>query len=142
MAESNFKNRQVTIRLDEPTYFALKVMAEKRGESMTVVARRILSASMQSNNALDASDILITTVRKAVARELRQTENRLGSICAKAAIASASNEVLSTRVLKLLNEPNLLAVRDEARKRGVAFIREPLDQIMKAYQEDNIEDNQ
>lgn len=127
------KTHQLTIRINNDIYIALKALADKRGESMAVVTRRILSQSLQSNSALDATDILLSTVRKAVALELRQTENRLASICAKTAITSATTENLVTYMLKSYNEPNLQTVRSAARKRGVAYIREPLEQIMEAY---------
>ena len=133
----NKYTHELRVKLDEPTHLALRAMADKRGESMSVVTRRILSKSLQSNSALDATDILLSTVRKAVAQELRQTENRLANICAKAAIASASTENLATYVLKNMKEPNFQMVRDAARKRGVAYIREPLEQIMQAYSEES-----
>ncbi|CFX16476.1 Uncharacterized [Syntrophomonas zehnderi OL-4] len=129
--------RELRVKLDDATYLSLRTLADKRGESMAIVTRRILSQSLQTNSALDASDILLSTVRKAVAQELRQTENRLANICAKSAIASASTENLVTYILKNKNEPNLKMIRDAARKRGVAYIREPLEQIMQAYSEES-----
>lgn len=129
----NKYTHELRVKLDEPTHLALRAIADKRGESMAVVTRRILSKSLKTNTALDATDILLSTVRKAVAQELRQTENRLANICAKAAISSATTENLTTYIVKKMNEPNLSIVRNAARKRGVAYIREPLDQIMQAY---------
>lgn len=124
--------RRITIRVDKTTYQLLETLASKRGESLSVVARRILDNNLQSEVAVDAQDVLVSVVRKAVSLELRQSENRLASLSAKAAITSASNENLSSYILKLLNEPNLQGVRDACRKRGVAYVKEPLEQIMQA----------
>ena len=75
--------RRITIRVDDTTYQLLETLASKRGEPLSVVARRIIDNNLQSEFALDAQDILLTTVRKAVALELRQTENRLANLSAK-----------------------------------------------------------
>lgn len=129
----NKYSHEVRVKLDDNTYLALKALAEKRNESISIVVRRILSRSLQSNTALDASDILLSTVRKAVATELRQTENRLASLSAKAAITAATAENLSAYILKQMNEPDINQVRNAARSRGVAYVREPLEKIMAAY---------
>lgn len=125
--------RRITIRVDDTTYQLLETLASKRGEPLAVVARRILDNNLQSEVALDAQDVLISTVRKAVASELRQTENRLASLSSKAAISAAATENLVVYMLKFLKEPNFMAVRDQCKKRGVAYVREPLEQIMQAY---------
>ncbi len=125
--------RRITIRVDDTTYQLLETLASKRGEPLAVVARRILDNNLQSKVALDAQDVLISTVRKAVASELRQTENRLASLSSKAAISAAATENLVVYMLKFLKEPNFMAVRDQCKKRGVAYVREPLEQIMQAY---------
>lgn len=127
---------QLTIRLNDKTYDALKALSNKRGESMAAVARRILATNLDIEIALDASDALSGIVRKVVANELRKTENRLASICTKTAISSATTENLTTYIINQMNVPNLSIVRDAARKRGVAYIREPLDQIMQAYSDE------
>lgn len=127
--------RRITIRLDDTTYQLLETHASKKGEPLSEVARKILAHNLQSKAALDAQDVLVAAVRKAVALELRQTENRLASLAAKAAITSASAENLSSYILKTLKEPNLQGVRDACRKRGVAYVKEPLEQIMQAYDE-------
>jgi len=124
--------RRITIRVDDTTYQLLETLASKRGEPLSVVARRILDNNLQSEVALDAQDVLISTVRKAVALELRQTENRLASLSAKAAITSASTENLAAYIIQKMNEPNVQGVKDACRKRGVAYIKEPLEQIIQA----------
>lgn len=127
--------RRITIRIDDTTYQLLETLANKRGEPLSVIARRILDNNLQSEVALDAQDVLITAVRKAVASELRQTENRLANLSSKAAISAAATENLVVYMLKFLKEPNFMAVRDQCKKRGVAYVREPLEQIMQAYGE-------
>ena len=121
--------KRINIRVDDTTFKLLENLASKRGESISSVARRILSSNLQQEVALSAQDVLISTVRKAIKQELKQTENRLASLSAKSAISAATSENLSSYILKILNEPNLQAVRDACRKRAVAYIREPLEQI-------------
>jgi|GEM_PF-4206397 len=127
---------QLTIRLNKQNYYALKTLAEKRGESLAVVIRRFLMAGLQSEIALDAKDVLLAAVKKVLAQELRKTENRLSSLCAKAAISSASTEYLAAYILKNMDEPNLQNVRDACRKRGVVYVKEPLERIMQAYEDE------
>jgi uncharacterized protein (DUF1778 family) len=125
---NNLKKR-INIRVDDATFKLLENLASKRGESISSVARRILSSNLQQEVALSAQDVLISTMRKAIKQELKQTENRLASLSAKSAISAATSENLSSYLLKLLNEPNVTGVRDACRKRAVAYIREPLEQI-------------
>lgn len=126
--------RKITVHLDEKTYQLLTTIAGKRDESRSKVARRILSQNLENQVALDVQDVLVLAVRKAVAQELRQTENRLANLVSKTAITSASTENLVSRALVLLKEPDVSGVRTACRKRGVAFVREPLERIMKAYE--------
>ena len=121
--------KRINIRVDDTTFKLLENLASKRGESISSVARRILSSNLQQEVALSAQDVLISTVRKAIKQELKQTENRLASLSAKSAISAATSENLSSYILKILNEPNIQGVRDACRKRAVAYIREPLEQI-------------
>jgi negative regulator of replication initiation len=127
------KFKKMTIHIDNETYQLLVTLADKRGESISKIVRRILYENLESQVALEAQDALLSITRKAVARELRIVEDRLASLSAKAAITSASTENLVSYVLKLLYEPNIPGVRDACRKRGVAYVREPLNQIMQAY---------
>jgi len=127
---------QFTVRLDDQTYQQLKVHAVNRGESMAEIARRLLVESLQTDNAVTSQNVLLSLVRAAVGKELRRTENRLANLSSKAAISAAAAENILVYMLRLLNEPNFVAVRGECRKRGVAYVREPLEQIMQAYGDD------
>lgn len=130
------KQHRINIRIDQETYNLLKTQSARRGESMSQIARRMLAGNLQSESALDSQDALITAVRKAISQELRRTENRLANLASKTAITSASTENLVSRALVLLNEPDVSGIRTACRKRGVAFVREPLEQIMQAYEEE------
>ncbi len=127
---------QFTVRLDDQTYQQLKVHAVNRGESMAEIARRLLTESLQTDNAVTSQNVLLSLVRAAVGKELRRTENRLANLSSKAAISAAAAENLLVYMLRIMNEPNFVAVRGECRKRGVAYVREPLEQIMQAYGDD------
>jgi len=126
--------RRINVRVDEKTYRLLQTMAGKRGENISQVVRRILKQSLENEIAVDAQDVLVLAVRKAIVREIRHIEKRLANLASKTAITSASTENLALRILVLLNEPDFAGVRQACRKRGVAFVREDLDRIMKAYE--------
>lgn len=128
-------DKRITIRLSDTTYQMLANFASKRGEPVAQAARRILAHNLENETALDAQDVLVLAVRKAIAQEMRRTETRLANLASKTAITSASTENLVSRLLVLLNEPDVPGVRNACRKRGVAFVREPLEQIMQAYGE-------
>lgn len=126
---------QFTVRVDDQTYQQLKVHAVNRGESMAEVTRRLLVNALQTDSLTTSQDTLLALIRIAIAKELRRSENRLASISSKAAISAAATENLMVYMLKIMNEPNFKAIRGECRKRGVAYVREPLEQIMQAYGE-------
>lgn len=127
---------QFTVRLDDQTYQQLKVHAVNRGESMAEVTRRLLVDSLQTDNAVTSQNVLLSLVRAAISKELRRSENRLANLSSKAAISAAATENLVVYMLKIMNEPNFMAIRGECIKRGVAYVREPLEQIMQAYGDD------
>jgi len=136
MASNN--THQLTIRLDDQTYKALKALANKRSESMAVVARRILAKKLGIEIALGASDTLISIVRKAVAVELRKTEARLAATSCKAVIAAASAENCALYLIKEqknFNKSQIDQVANETRHKGVIFLKQPLDLIYDVYQE-------
>ena len=126
---------QFTIRVDDQTYRQLKVHAVNRGESMAEVTRRLLVNALQTDSLTTSQDTLLALIRIAIAKELRRSENRLANLSSQAAISATTTENLMVYMLKNMNEPNFMAVRGECRKRGVAYIREPLEQIVQAYGE-------
>ena len=118
--------KRINIRVDDTTFKLLENLASKRGESISSVARRILSSNLQQEVALSAQDVLISTVRKAIKQELKQTENRLASLSAKSAISAATSENLSSYLLRV-NE-QILGKR-RLPEAGGGLYREPLEQI-------------
>ena len=136
MAQNNA--HQLTIRLDEQTYKALKSIAQKRGESMAEVARRMLSKNLGIEIALGASDTLISTVRKAVATELRKTEDRLAAITYKAGLAAASSEQCALLLVQeqiKFNDSQIRELQNKARHKGAIFLNQPIDVVKAAYPE-------
>ncbi len=137
MAPNN-NSHQLTIRLDDETYKALKAIANKRGESMAVVTRRILAKNLGVEIALGASDTLISTVRKAVAAELRKTEDRLAAISSKGAIAAGSAEncaLFLIKEVKKYDKPRVDRIQKETRHKGTIFLKQPLELLLDAYQQ-------
>lgn len=113
----------------------LQVNIAKKGETMSYYLRKIISHEVRNDAALTNQDALISAVRKAIRLELKTTENRLANLTAKTAITSATTENLVTYIIKNNNVPNFNAIRNACRKKGVAYIREPLEQIIQTYEE-------
>ncbi|HBQ85650.1 MAG TPA: hypothetical protein DD811_04090 [Syntrophomonas sp.] len=135
---ADYKLHQLTIRLDDQTYKALKSIANKRGESMAEVSRRVLAKNLGIEIALGASDTLISTVRKAVATELRKTENRLAAMSYKAGLAAAASEqcalVLIQQQLKFVSSQTS-EFQKTARHKGAIFLNQPIDVVKASYEE-------
>lgn len=127
--------KKITIRVPEDDYQIIQINAAKNGETISYYLRKIISREIKSDAALTNQDALITAVRKAIRLELKNTENRLASLAAKTAITSATTENLVAYIVKHQSEHNLQEVRNACRKRGVAYVREPLEKIMQAYDE-------
>lgn len=127
--------KKITIRVPEDDYQIIQINAAKNGETISYYLRKIISREIKSDAALTNQDALITAVRKAIRLELKNTENRLASLAAKTAITSATTENLVAYIVKHQSEHNLQEVRNASRRRGVAYVREPLEKIMQAYDE-------
>lgn len=125
--------KALTIRLDTEIYNLLNSIAKKREESMAAVARKILSGNLQSETALDAQDILITTVRKAIRTELKTTENRLANLCVKNAITSSTTEELIIKIMEANKYPDLESIKSKSRRKGVAYVKQPLELLLQNY---------
>lgn len=123
----------VTSRIPDNTYQILVANAAKNGESISYYCRKILEREIKNDAGLNAEDVLITAVRKAIRLELKTSENRLANLSAKAAITSATTENLTYLILKNQNLQNPNQARDLARKRAVAYLRENLEQLLELY---------
>lgn len=128
--------KKFSCNLENDVYYEIKKIADQRNESMGKVVNRILKQYCGLENIVSAQDILIANLQRVLRSELKKTENRLATLAAKSAITGATNENLTLYLLKKMQEPNIQMVKDAARKRGVAYVKQPLEEIMMAYEDE------
>lgn len=119
--------KAVTIRFKKDTYQKLLILAQQRGEAVAVVVRRIIEDVVANEMAVAAVDVVAATLRKTIRSELKLTEDRLAKLAAKAATAAATSMYLNTQALKDLGKHDALDLYQAARKKAVAYLREPVD---------------
>lgn len=127
--------KKFSCNLENDVYYEIKKIADQRNESMGKVVNRVLKQYCGLENTVNAQDIFTAHLQRVIRSELKKTENRLASLAAKSAITAATSENLTLYLLKKMQEPNLQMVKDAARKRGVAYVKQPLEEIMMAYDE-------
>lgn len=128
------KLKRITIPVSDEVYQILKLQSEKNQTSIAQICKKIIEQETRKEHALTAQDILLATMRKAIRLELKVTENRIANLSAKSAITSATCENISYLILKNQNQQNPSQVRDMARKRAVAYLRENLNDLINLYQ--------
>jgi predicted DNA-binding protein len=117
--------KAVTIRFKKDTYQKLQILAQQRGEAVAVVVRRMIEEFVANEMAVAAVDVVAATLRKTIRSELKLTEDRLAKLAAKAATAAATSMYLNTQALKDLGKYDALELYQAARKKAVAYLREP-----------------
>jgi predicted DNA-binding protein len=117
--------KAVTIRFKKDTYEKLQILSQQRGEPVAVVVRRMVEEFVANEMAVAAVDVVATMLRKTIRSELKLTEDRLAKLAAKAATAAATSMYLNTQALRDLGKHDALELYQAARKKAVAYLREP-----------------
>lgn len=117
--------KPVTIRFRKDTYEKLQILAQQRGEAVAVVVRRIVEQTVANEVAVGVVDVITSVLRKTIRAELKPTEDRLAKLAAKAATAAATSMYLNTQALRDLGKHDALELYQAARKKAVAYLREP-----------------
>jgi negative regulator of replication initiation len=122
-------NRPIRIRIDEELDSMISAIAVRRGETKAEVIRRLLRKGVEEENAKDSIDPVAIAVRKAMADVLRPVEERLAKINAKSAIAAATVQYMTMQLYHDMGK-DAMALYEEARKRAVAFVKLPHDELV------------
>lgn len=119
--------KAVTIRFKKDTYNTLQILSQQRGEPIAVVIRKMIEEAVSNEAAAVAIDVVTAALRKTLRNELKPVEDRLAKLTAKAATAAATSMYLNTQALKDLGKHDALELYQAARKKAVAYLREPVD---------------
>ena len=75
-------------------------------------------------------DTLTPILRKLIKEEFKVSENRIAKIVSKSANAAATAMYMCYQVLASLGTKNMPTIYEAARKKGVNFVKTPLDELM------------
>lgn len=121
-------NRPISIRIDDELDNMISAVAVRRGEKKADVIRRLLQKGVEEDYAQDSIDPVALAVRKAMTDVLKPVEERMAKINAKAAIASATAMYMAMQIYFEMGK-DARALYEEARKRAVAFVKLPHDEL-------------
>jgi len=116
--------KRINVQLPEDVYQALVNLASRRDESISAVARKMLTESITTEAANDGIDKVTEAVRKAMRDVLRPTEDRLAKLMAKAAVAAATAMYMNVQTIADLGKHNAVEIYNEARVKAVAYLKE------------------
>lgn len=113
--------KMIQIRVTEDLDKRLKAEATKRGLSVANLVRDILAQALAERAALEGQDVLDRAIRRAT----KPGEDRLARLIVKAATAAATSMYLNTQALADLGKHDAVELYQQARKKAVAYLREP-----------------
>ncbi|WKV09442.2 hypothetical protein Q2T46_03000 [Thermoanaerobacterium sp. CMT5567-10] len=116
--------KRVNVQLPEDVYQALVNLASRRDESISAVARKMLSEAVLIEAANDGIDKVTEAVRKAMRDVLKPTEDRLAKLMAKSAVAAATAMYMNVQTIADLGKHNAIELYNEARVKAVAYLKE------------------
>lgn len=112
---------------------ACKVLLKKDNNAET--CRTLLAEATERILINSGQDVLNSNLRRIVKEELKITENRLAKILSKASVAAASAMYMTYQALHSLGIENMKSVYEQARKKAVAFVKTPLEELI--HEEDS-----
>ncbi|MFS0841341.1 hypothetical protein [Paenibacillus sp. 1P03SA] len=131
------KRPQMRFDIDEELERLIDASRARRGEKyMADTCRRLLQDACRREALEDGVDALTPMLRKIIKEEFKVSENRIAKITSKAANAAATTMYMCYQVLASLGTKNMAAIYETARKKGLAFIKTPLDEINLEEKED------
>jgi N-dimethylarginine dimethylaminohydrolase len=135
------KRPQMRFDVDEDLGLLLEGSKARRGEkNLGDTCRRLLREACKREALEDGIDTLTPILRKLIKEEFKVSENRIAKIVSKSANAAATTMYMCYQVLVSLGTKNMPAIYEAARKKGVAFVKTPLDEIMMDEQGTNREE--
>ncbi|MDN5347399.1 MAG: hypothetical protein PWP65_963 [Clostridia bacterium] len=99
----------------------LKAEATRRSLSVANLVRDLLSQALAEQAAVEGRDALDRAIRRAIKPDVE----RLAKMLAKATVAGATAMYLNTQALADLGKHDAMELYHAARKKAVAYLREP-----------------
>lgn len=121
--------KELRFNVDEELHAKLFALAERRGEAVAELCRRVLEEAAEQKAAEDGIDVITQVVRKVMSETLKPLENRLAAMQAKGTIASATTMYHMQHVLIGMNK-DVRVVHEEARKKAVNYLKTDMDKLM------------
>ncbi|UFJ41345.1 hypothetical protein LOK74_02060 [Brevibacillus humidisoli] len=117
------KKPELRFVVTEDIYEILKKIADRRGETMAEVARKIIVRSVSEEAAKDGMDYVAATLRDCLRDSLKPLEDRLAKINAKVAVTSGTSMYMSMQVIEEAGYDSQ-DIYTKARKKAVALLQE------------------
>jgi negative regulator of replication initiation len=130
---------QMRFDVDQDLYQLVDACRARKDErSMSDTCRRLLKIAAEKEMLENGVDTLTPILRRILKEELKVSENRMAKIAAKAANAAATAMYMCYQVLGDLGVKNMPKIYEIARRKGVAFVKTPLDEM---FIEENVKSN-
>lgn len=121
MREHGRFRRRMDIWMSDDLHGSLQAEASRRGLSIANLVRDLLSQSLAEGAAVEGREIL----DKAIRRALKPDIDRLAKMIVRATVAGATSMYLNTQALADLGKHDVVEMYQQARKKAVAYLREP-----------------
>jgi hypothetical protein len=103
-------------------------------DSASSIIRKILDAGLNAEIAEQALETITAAIRKVIRSELKSTENRLTSLCAKATVAAGTSEhMLTTLFVRSISgeisekQRQAKEIHDDARRKSISSMKYQVD---------------
>lgn len=113
----------VYVYLPEDIYESLTNLAAQRKESISSVARRLLTQALAEESAANGRDVICSAVRSSMREVLKPVEDRLAKLSAKAAMAAATSMFLNVQCIADLGKNNAVEMYNNARGKAATYLR-------------------
>lgn len=125
------KRPQMRFDVDDELYRMVEACKVMRGEErITDTCRRLLRDAAGKELLENNMDTLSPMLRRIIKEEFKVSENRLAKIVAKAANATATTMYMCYQVLRSLGTKDMPKIYEAARRKGVAFVKTPLEEML------------
>jgi hypothetical protein len=128
MEEPNGKVVQITARITESKYEALKKLAASKHINMADIVRGFIDKGLSVQSYQDNIDFISGIVRQEVKAEIGKQANRLAAMLFKVGVITAGNYFMAVRMLSDVISPSMQEdfkdINSNARKLGIDYMKQ------------------
>ena len=128
MAEPCGKTVQITARISEKKYEALKTLAASKHINMADIVRGFIDKGLSVQSYQDNIDFISGIVRQEVKAEIGKQANRLAAMLFKIGVISAGGYFMSVRLMSDVINPSMQEdfkdINSNARKLGIDYMKQ------------------